>query len=97
LLSLPGREAEVGSFIGQCLIDSQTTLHWGMVELEGIPPDDTAISALVETLKRAGCQAHLARLESTWRLDLSGGWLGFLDGLSRTQRNQTRNLVNRFD
>lgn len=97
LLTAPGREAEVGAFIGQWLIGSQTELNWGIVELEGAQADDAAISALVEALRQARCQPYQSQLESTWRLDLSGGWQGFLDGLSRTQRSQTRNLVNRYD
>ena len=97
LLTTPGREVEVGTFIGQWLIGSQTELNWGMVELEGTQRDDAAISAFVEALKQARCQSYQSQLESTWRLDLTDGWPGFLSRLSRTQRSQTRNLVNRFD
>ncbi len=97
LLSAPGREAEVGTRIGQWLVAEQAQLSWGMLELEGIRAEDTAIVALVEALQQAHWQAYPVQLESTWRLDLSGGWQGYLDGLSRTQRSQTRNLVNRFD
>lgn len=97
LLTAPGREAEVGTFIGQWLTGSHHELNWGIVELEGIQRDDAAVLALVEALQQARCQPYESQLESTWRLDLSGGWQGYLDGLSRTQRSQTRNLVNRYD
>ncbi len=97
LLSAPGREEEVGAFIGHWLVASQSELNWGMLELEGIRSNDAAVVALVEALQHTHCRAYPTQLESTWRLDLSGGWQGYLDGLSRTQRSQTRNLVNRFD
>ena len=97
LPSLPGREIEVGTFIGQWLIGAQTKLNWGIVELEGIPHHDAATTALIGALKQARCQSYQSQLESTWRLDLTDGWQGFLAGLSRTQRSQTRNLLNRFD
>ncbi len=97
LLTAAGFEAQVGAAVGQWLIDSQAQLNWGLIELEGLTQSDPAVAAFVETLKRGRCLQHTTELESTWRLDLSQGWQGFLDGLSKTQRRQTRNWVNRFD
>lgn len=97
LLSAAGYEAQVGVTVGQWLLDSQDQLKWGLIELEGITQPDPAVAALVETLKLARCLQHTTELERTWRLDLSQGWQGFIDGLSKTQRRQTRNWVNRFD
>ncbi len=97
LLSTAGYEVQVGATVGHWLIESHSKLNWGLVELEGITQPDPAVAALVETLKLARCLQHTSELEHTWRLDLSRGWQGFLDGLSKTQRRQTRNWVNRFD
>lgn len=97
LLTKPGLETQVGNFIGQWLSDSQNELKWSLIELEGTTHDDPAIAAMVDTLSRGRCLQHLSPLENTWRLDLSQGWQGFMDCLSKTQRRQTRNLVNRFD
>ncbi len=97
LISATGFEAQVGMAVGRWLIDFRDQIKWGFIELEGITQADTAVGTLVETLKLARCWQHTSELEHTWRLDLSGGWQGFLNGLSKTQRRQTRNWVNRFD
>ncbi len=97
LLTAAGFEAQVGATVGQWLMDSHARLKWGLVELEGLTQPDSAVAALVETLKRGRCLQHTSQLQHTWRLDLSQGWDGFLGGLSKTQRRQTRNWVNRFD
>ncbi|MEO8270884.1 MAG: GNAT family N-acetyltransferase [Aureliella sp.] len=97
LLAASGYETQVGATVGHWLLASQNQLNWGLIELEGITRSDAAVAALVETLKQARCLLHTTELEHTWRLDLSQGWQGFMDGLSKTQRRQTRNWVNRFD
>lgn len=97
LLSAPGQANVVGEAIADWLLAEHSELNWSLLELEGVTENDPAIDALINKLRYGRCVEHLSELEHTWRLDLTGGWNGFLDGLSKTQRRQTRNLVNRFD
>ncbi len=97
VLASPGHEVSVGAFFGEYLLEAQPKLNWSLLELEGTSPDDAAVNALVSALKRGRCFEQTSPLEHTWRLHLTNGWDSFLDGLSKTQRRQTRNWVNRFD
>lgn len=97
LLSAPAQAIPVATAIGEWLLANQPDLNWSLLELEGVTEDDPAIEALAAPLRRGHCLQHVSQLEHTWRLELSQGWAGFLAGLSKTQRSQTRTLVNRFD
>ncbi len=97
VLALPGYETSVGTLFGDYLLQAQAKMNWSLIELEGTAQDDAAINALVAALKRGRCFEQTSQLEHTWRLALAEGWEGFLAGLSKTQRRQTRNWVNRFD
>ncbi len=97
LLSAPEHAAAVGKAIGDWLLANQSELNWSLLELEGVTDNDPAIGALASRLRRGRCSQYEVDLESTWRLDVTKGWAGFHEGMSKTQRRQTRNLVNRFD
>jgi CelD/BcsL family acetyltransferase involved in cellulose biosynthesis len=97
LLTIAGQEEVVGAMVAQWLLSNQKQLGWSMVELEGAAEHDRALNAFGEKLRSAGCLLQPTFLENTWRIDLSEGWSGFLSRLSKTQRRQTRNLLNRFD
>lgn len=71
--------------------------HWDLLDLEGISINDPLMNAFAEAMSARGHVTHQRDTEHTWRLDISGGWDGFLAGQSKTQRNQSRNFVNRFD
>ena len=97
LIAAPGWEAPVGQAIASQLSSSAQAAPWSLIECEGAAPGDPAGEAFAACLQQRGWRLNMAPLEHTWRLDVSGGWAGFLRGLSQTQRNQTRNLINRFD
>jgi CelD/BcsL family acetyltransferase involved in cellulose biosynthesis len=96
LLSEPGYETQAADQVADWLIQAAEQRAWGLLELEGISENDPATRQLMARLQTYGCKLHHTDLESTWRLDLSGGWDGFLANLSTTQRRQTRNLLNRY-
>ncbi|MCA9133861.1 MAG: GNAT family N-acetyltransferase, partial [Planctomycetales bacterium] len=97
LLAAPGQHCLVAETVAQWLGSVTGEQRWDFVELQGIAADDEAISQLSVGFKQRGCWLQTSELAHTWRLDLSGGWEGYLQSLSRTQRRQTRNIVNRFD
>ncbi len=97
LLTSPSQESTVAQAVGRWLLSLQRNERWSFVELEGITENDASVNSLTTTLKQEFCLCNTIALENTWRLDLRGGWEGFLAGLSKTQRKQTRNFINRFD
>ncbi len=97
ILSAPGQSATVGQAIGHWLLANRTALNWSLLELEGVTDNEVALNALTEQLRIGRCTQQVTELENTWRLDVTRGWSGFHAGMSKTQRRQTRNLVNRFD
>lgn len=72
-------------------------LRWDLLDLEGVSAGDAKMQTLLDKLAARGHVTHFRPTESTWRIDLSGGWDGFMSRQSKTQRSQTRNFVNRFD
>lgn len=96
LLSAPGQAATIGKAIGNWLLANRRALNWSLLELEGVSDNDQAIDELTRQLRSGRCLEYQVELENTWRLNLSGGWAGFQQGLSKTQRRQTRNQVNRY-
>ncbi len=96
LLSAPGQAAIVGKSIGSWLLANRHELNWSLLELEGVADNDVAIDELTRQLRFGRCFQQQVELEHTWRLNLSGGWAGFHQGLSQTQRRQVRNQVNRY-
>ncbi len=97
LLAAPGQLQLVAHSVASWLVDAQRSGTWSFLELEGTTLGDATIDTLVGELKAKGCSIQTTELEHTWRLDLTQGLTGFLQGLSKTQRQQTRNLLNRFD
>ncbi len=89
--------SEAAAEIARWFLQQQQKLGWEYVELEGISRPGASIDEFVAHLARAGCRVHESALESTWRVDLSDGWQSFFSRLSKNQRRQNRNLLNRFD
>lgn len=95
-LAAPGRDAEVADSLADCLVQLPQLIG-GVAEFEGVSASDAHMPLLLQRLQQRGYLLQTTELESTWRLDLSAGWAGVLESMSRTQRRQTRNIVNRFD
>ena len=70
---------------------------WSTLQLEGVQAGNDAIESLRDRLRRASCTLHTSQLENTWRLDLNGGFDGFMKNLSKGRRRTNKNLINRFD
>ncbi len=70
---------------------------WDVIELESVQADSHCVNFLVEQLRQQQSIIETTQLESTWRLDLRDGLAGVVARLSKTQRAQARNLLNRFD
>lgn len=102
LIVAPEHASVVGQAVGQWLTQqsnasSPSACVWSMLELEGVASSDAALEAMLGVLHAQRCHCQPAQLEHTWRLRLDQGWNGFLSAMSKTQRSQTRQLVNRFD
>ncbi|MEZ6136653.1 MAG: GNAT family N-acetyltransferase [Pirellulaceae bacterium] len=97
LLSVPGREVMVADAVADWLISGEGRRSWDLVELEGVSGQPVCITQLLHRLRLHGAVQQETVLESTWRLDLTNGWEGFMQRMSKSQRSQSRNLINRFD
>ncbi len=97
LLAESGEEKAVASSVADWLTTAGGEAGWDAIELDGVCRRCPAISHLLGRLDRYECILESSQLESTWRLDLTGGWDGFLSRQSKTQRRQSRNLTNRFE
>lgn len=97
VISRPETAELVAHQIADTLVSNRRHLNWAYVELEGIQSQDPAVRSFTDRMSRQGCRFQSTPLENTWRVDLSEGWSAFMKNLSRNQRRQDRNLVNRFD
>lgn len=97
ILARPGFEAVVAESICDWLYHSGKDHQWGVLELEGASQACSTTTRVLETFRRSSCVIDTQTIEHTWRLDLTGGLGGVLERLSKTQRKQSRNLLNRFD
>ncbi len=97
VLTPPDRQPEVAEFIAEWLLDARQELNWNALEFDGVAAGDTTMDLFAEHCSRRGCTVQLESQDHTWRLDLTGGWDGFLSRLSKNQRSQCRNYANRFD
>lgn len=72
-------------------------LGWDLLDLDGVSAADAAMNAFIESMAARGHTTHRREGVSTWKLKIGGGWQAFLETQSKTQRSQSRNLINRFD
>lgn len=97
ILSHPGYEQEVADAVADWLLDSNAQVAWESVDLEGSIGTSQTLEFLMQRLRQFGCTTQRRELERTWRLDMDGGWDGFMQRLSKNHRKQNRNLINRLD
>jgi CelD/BcsL family acetyltransferase involved in cellulose biosynthesis len=96
ILCSQGSEEQVIGAIVDGLTGSLRS-HWQLLDLDGVAASDTAMKMFIERMADRGHVIHRRESQSTWRIDIGGGWQGFLDKQSKSQRSQFRNFINRFD
>ncbi len=98
LLCTPETQAEVVYAVAQWLIRDE--LHpelWDLLELNDVPGEDPVLSQLVQELQAQGSWAEATPQQSTWRIDLSGGWEAYLATLSKSHRKEFRRIARQLD
>jgi len=98
LLCCPETQADVVYAVTQWL--TQDALHpvpWDLLELNDVPGEDPPLSQLVSALQARGAWAEALPQQSTWRIDLSGGWEGYLATLSKSHRKEFRRCARQLD
>jgi len=91
------RKAETLELFGDWLADSAARGEWGTIELDGISEHDKTIGKLCNRLHKHDVLLRSKQLDKSWVIDLSQGWRQCIANMTRTQRRQSRNLINRFD
>ncbi len=97
LICAEGEESSVADAVGNWLTSGPGRGTWDLVELEGVQTESLAVTHLVDQLRKHHSLVVSTQIEHTWRLDLRDNMEGFLGQLSKTQRSQARNMLNRFD
>jgi CelD/BcsL family acetyltransferase involved in cellulose biosynthesis len=70
---------------------------WGYCEFDGVSSTDARMQQLVSCFESIGLLVQAKPIESCWRLPLTDDWKEVLSLQSKTQRRQSRNLLNRLD
>lgn len=97
ILSVAGEEEVVAEHVAAWFTTGPGRAMWDVIELESVQTDAHCVNQFVDLLRRQQAIIETTQLESTWRLDLADGLAGVTARLSKTQRSQARNLLNRFD
>ncbi len=97
VLARPEHKLEAIDLFGDWLADAAGRGGWGYCEMDGVSEADTSIGKLCNFLHRHDVLLRSKQLEKTWVVDTSRGWDQSLANMSKTQRKQSRNLLNRLD
>jgi CelD/BcsL family acetyltransferase involved in cellulose biosynthesis len=97
LLAVDGGERVVADAVAHYFAAGSARGSWDLMELDGIDEKCPSVKFLLDGLAAHKTIKQVSSRENTWRLDLTDGWEGFCKNLSKSQRSQTRNLVNRFE
>lgn len=97
ILSRPEHALAAIELFGDWLADSSARGEWGICELDGVSEADKCIGKLCNHLHRHDVLLRSKQIEKTWVVKTQEGWADCLANMSRTQRRQSRNLINRFD
>ncbi len=97
IISAKGYQEPVASATADWLVREQRESKWSICEFDGVSLGDSAMEQLQSELQSRGYLHQSNNSVSTWRVPLKDGWTGFLQRLSKTQRRQSRNLINRYD
>ncbi len=98
LLCTPETQAEVVYAVAEWL--TRDSLHpelWDLLELNDVLGDDQPLSQLVYELQARGAWAEASPQQSTWAIDLSGGWEAYLGELSKSHRKEMRRCARQLD
>lgn len=96
VIAKPEHHAAACRGLSEWLLDGSGGSNWDLIELDGVA-DPAGLEPMLHPLRAAGSTMEQVAHEHTWRLNLVDGFAGFMAGLSKTQRAQARNLLNRFD
>lgn len=98
LLCQPEEESAVISAITNWLSNcTNPKWRWDLLDFDGVAANDSVMNQFFDRMSDMGHITHRRSNLNTWRLSLDGGWKGFLERQSKSQRNQSRNFANRFD
>lgn len=97
ILSRPEHSLGAIELFADCLADSAARGEWGICEIDGVGEADKCIGRLCNHLHRHDVLLRSKQIEKTWVVKTQDGWADCLANMSRTQRRQSRNLLNRFD
>ncbi len=96
VIAKPEHHADACRGLADWLLKGDGGSTWDLIELDGLANPE-ALEPMLQPMRDAGAAMEQVTHEHTWRLNLADGFAGFMAGLSRTQRAQARNLLNRFD
>ncbi|GAB5405313.1 MAG: hypothetical protein Aurels2KO_35440 [Aureliella sp.] len=97
VLARPEHKLDAIDLFGDWLADSAGRGEWGYCEMDGVSEADKSIGKLCNFLHRHDVLLRSKQIEKTWVVDTSKGWSQCLANMSKTQRKQSRNLLNRLD
>jgi CelD/BcsL family acetyltransferase involved in cellulose biosynthesis len=98
LLCTPETQADVVTGVAQWLLrESLPGELWDLLELNDVLGDDQPLTRLVYELQAHGAWAEALPQQSTWSIDLSGGWAAYLAQLSKSHRKEFRRCERQLD
>ncbi len=71
--------------------------RWDLLDFDGVSSGDPVMNNFLNAMASKGHVIHRRTPTNTWRLPLDGAWDRFLAKQSKSQRNQIRNFINRFE
>jgi len=81
----------------QALLDSLRLRKVNLLDLRSLRPDSIAISSLVETARRLGCQVSCQKDDISLEVDLPVTWDEYLQLLATKQRHEIRRKLRRLE
>lgn len=98
LLCTPETQTDVVYAVAQWLLrDSLHSELWDLLELNDVLGDDQPLTKLVYELQTQGAWAEAIPQQSSWAIDLSGGWEAYLAELSKSHRKEFRRCERQLD
>ncbi len=95
LLSAPRDESVVAAAVAKWLTNDGRN-RWDLLELEHLPSDDPAISALCDECAAAGLTVHERPGMNIWSVNLAPTWDQFVAELNSSRRAKIRQSLRKF-
>jgi CelD/BcsL family acetyltransferase involved in cellulose biosynthesis len=98
LLAAPGQETAVADAVAEWLHGEAAERRlWELVELDGVPKDDSAVWRLIERLAAKGETLHRRDGLNAWRIELPASWDEYLARHAKSHRKDVRRALERFE